>query len=103
MATSKSIEQKTVTRKWQFQYNWKNPYRFLRAAMIKLPALKETRWLIDNLMAKIYRSFVAIKPARKFAGNTGNRTKKTRTTSHLQIIPRKVTTLKYRPNIKYLK
>ncbi|GAB5530479.1 MAG: hypothetical protein Roseis3KO_22560 [Roseivirga sp.] len=76
MAANHSIKEKTGHRKWEYKYNWKNAYRFLKAKMIKLLHLKEIGDLFDKLLIKVANSIIALKPDRTFIRDTRHRNKK---------------------------
>lgn len=78
LAAANSIKVKTAHRKWKYKYNWKNAYRFLRAKMIKFLSLKEIDGLMENLLAKVASSIVAVKPDREFTRDTRHRNKRGR-------------------------
>ncbi len=80
MAADKSIKEKTAHRKWEYKYNWKNAYRFLRVKIIKLLFLQEIGDLLDSLLGKIASSIVAVKPDRVFTRDTRHRNKRGRIT-----------------------
>ena len=80
LITDQQIEKKTNHRRWEYKYNWKNAYRFLRTKMMKILLFEEIGDLFDQLLERISSSLVAIKPDRQFIRDTRNSQKKGRIT-----------------------
>lgn len=78
LAAESFIKQKTMHRKWEYTYNWKNAYKFLRAEIIKILRLKEIEAVFDKLIAKISSCLIALKPGREFVRDTRHKNKRGR-------------------------
>ena len=77
---NEQIKGKTSHRKWEYKFNWKNAYRFVREKIIKLLFLKHIGKLLDKLIAEVSCSLVPIKPDRFFPRDLKHKNKKGRIT-----------------------
>lgn len=80
MAAQDQIKKRKTHCQWEYKYNWKNAYRFLRAKIIKVLNLEEIGDLFDSLVRKVASSIVAVKPDRTFTRDTRHRSKRGRIT-----------------------
>ena len=60
------VEEKCSKRKRKYKYNWQNAYRFIRNKMISLLNLLDIERVIEQLIALIISSVVAVRPNRSF-------------------------------------
>ena len=74
------IKERTIKRKREYKYNWKNAYRYVREKMIDWLFLRNVEHIIEQLLIQISSSMVAIIPDRQFARDMKNRNKKGRIT-----------------------
>jgi hypothetical protein len=62
----KQITQRTRKRKFDYQYNWQNAFKFVRNKFISLIKLIDIQIIIDEILTKINNSITAIRHGRSF-------------------------------------
>ncbi len=65
-----SIMFQTRNRKYRYQYNWTNAYKFIKYSFVKLFQAIDIESIIDEIIDKIRTSVVGIVPERKFTRQT---------------------------------
>lgn len=60
------IQQKTMHCLYDYKYNWKNAYRYLRQVLIEFLWWEKAHQVLDELANKIQKSLVAIRPDRRY-------------------------------------
>ena len=61
------IKKKTRHRKWEYKYNWKNAYRYVREKIVRFFSHSNIEELLDQLIKQIACSPIPIIPDRHFA------------------------------------
>ncbi|MEM6831257.1 MAG: IS4 family transposase [Bacteroidota bacterium] len=83
MIASLDIEEGNKTKKYDYAYNWKNSYRFVRESIIDyLFFSRKIKANLEKIIQKITHSLVAIIPGRKFVRDMRWNEVKTRITSY---------------------
>ncbi|MEQ8714715.1 MAG: IS4 family transposase [Cyclobacteriaceae bacterium] len=80
LLANKLIQSKTSNRKWEYKYNWKNAFRYVREKLLAFLFSKRVTKILDQLIEQISSSMIAIIPDRNFARDTTASTKKGRIT-----------------------
>lgn len=65
-AAQQEVEKKCSSRKLKYKYNWQNAFRFVRNKIIEIVNFRNTEQLIEQLIAQIATSIIAVKPERSF-------------------------------------
>lgn len=76
------VEAKTSKRKWQYKYNWKNAYRYVRGKIIGFLFNKHVSKMLEHLIEQIASSTIPIKADRHFTRDMKASNKKGRITPY---------------------
>jgi hypothetical protein len=79
---NEQITARTKHRKHSYKYNWKNAFRFLRERIINFFHRQQIEQWLDDLIAEIVTSIIAIKPGRSFTRDMAASNKKGRITHY---------------------
>ena len=79
---NQQVATRTKHRHLRYKYNWKNAFRFLRGKIVQFLMVKEIGQLLDQLIAEMVSSIVAIKPGRSFVRDMKASHKKGRITHY---------------------